>query len=267
LPEIQKELDGRYSGKSFQAFAISTGDPEYYLTAFKEELNVSMPWLSMNTRLINPYYLEVYEQWELNQDHPTAVLLDTRGVIRYRGSGDGTGVANSDINYREMFDMIGTLLEEAGTPTGREVGNRAIDFTLSDILNDEEIKLSEHFDKPILLTFWGTGCLECGDLVPGVYAQNIQEMYGGPSRLNVIGVDHHTPTDFLHGFVLQNGIEYPVLVDESGNVFGKYRIRDEFIFIVLDTDGIIRYRGTELSHEIIEVLDEIVGRPEAERAF
>lgn len=227
-------------------------------------MKVDFPWLSMDVRLPNPYYRELYDQWELVDEHPTLVLIDHTGTIRYRGQGKGDGSREGDIDYRVAFDLIGTLLAEAPQPTGWHIGNRAIDFTLQQFGTDESVTLSDHFGETILLTFWGTGCIECGDLVPGVYAQLIQETYGGPEKLTVIGVDQYTPLDFLEEYIAQMEIEYPVLLDPTGGVFNRYRIGQDFLFIVIDSEGIIRYRGEELSSDIEKVLDELIVQPSEE---
>ncbi len=259
MPEIQLELDGRYADLNVEALAISTGDPEWYLSEFKNQLNVTMPWLMMDTRLPNPYYQELYDLWGLIDEHPTLVVLDANGVIQYRGTGDG-GLDEGDINYRFAFDLLGELVEEsqsqaATSNAGWDVGQQAADFTLS-TLDDHSHTLSDYLGSTVLLTFWGTGCLDCGDLVPGVYAQEIRTRYGDPEGLVVLGIDHHTPLDFMETFLAQMDINYPVLIDPQGTVFNRYKIFDEFVFIVVDPEGIIRYREPELEGDIFKVLDE-----------
>jgi len=244
-----------------EALAISTGDPEWYLAEFKKQLNVSMPWLMMDIRLPNPYYQEQYDLWGLIEEKPTLVVLDADGVIRYRATGDG-GVGEDEINYRFAFDLVGELIEEAQAQSasanvGWDVGQQAADFTLS-TLGGEPYTLSDYFGKTILLTFWGTGCLECGDLVPGVYAQEIRERYGNPEDLIILGVDHNTPLDFLEAFLDQMKINYPVLIDAQGSVFNRYRIFDDFVFVVIDPEGVIRYRELELEGDIFKVLDQFL---------
>ncbi len=220
-----------------------------------------MPWLMMDTRLPNPYYREQYERWNLNEEHPTLVILDHEGVIRYRASGDG-GVGPEDINYRFAFDLIGELLQEAQADAapqpGWEVGAQALDFQLPD-LNGQTHALADYRGKTVLLTFWGTGCVECGDLVPGRYAQEVRADYGNPSELVVLGVDHHTPRDFLRNFVEEFEIDYPVLLDDKGGVFAAYRVLDEFLFVVVDPEGVVRYRGPELSDQVYGTLNELLG--------
>ena len=245
-----------------EALAVSTGDPEWYLEAFKKELNVTMPWLSMDTRLPNPYYQEQFDLWGLVEEHPTLVVLDSNGVIRYRGAGYG-GTGEDQINYRYAFDLIGELIEEASAhaadiPTGWDVGQRAPDFSLN-TLQGETYTLSDYFGKTVLLSFWGTGCLECGDLVPGVYAQEILDRYNNPQDFVVLGIDHYTPQDFLEDFIEQMEIKYPVLVDAKGDVFSLYRVLDEFVYIVIDPQGLIRYRDIELEGDIYGVLDALIG--------
>lgn len=113
MPEIQKELDGRYKDANVQAFGISYGDPDWYLREFKKALGAEFPWLMMDVRLPNPYYREQAELWELVEENPTLVILDTKGVIRSRGQGKGDTDDPDDIHYREAFDLVAELLAEA----------------------------------------------------------------------------------------------------------------------------------------------------------
>ena len=258
---MQKELDGRYQGENVQFYAISTGDPDWYMRAFKEQMGSKFPWLLLDINLPNPYYQEIFDLYGLHEDYPTLFLLDHNGVIRFRDFGGNT--AGKELDYRGAFDLIGTLLQEAkATQTadieqGWEVGQQALGFSLNDV-NGVPYALSDYLGKTVLLSFWGTGCADCGDLVPGIYAQEIRERYGNPEDFVILGIDYYTPADFLTQFIRQMKVEYPVLVDPKGEVFSAYRIADEFLFIVIDPQGTIRYRERELEGDIYGVLDELL---------
>jgi len=259
---MQNELDGRYQGENVQFYAISTGDPDWYMRAFKEEMGSKFPWLLLDINLPNPYYQEIFDLYGLHEDYPTLFLIDNKGTIRFRDYGGNS--AGKDLDYRGAFDMVGTLLQEAKAaqpaevPTGYLVGERALDFTLSTV-EGEIHTLSDFLGKTVLLTFWGTGCEDCGALVPGVYAQEIRKHYENREDFIVLGVDYKTPGDFLAMFIQQMEIEYPVLMDPNGTIFSAYQILDEFLFIVIDSQGIIRYREKELEGDIYKALNELLG--------
>ena len=77
---MQKELDGRYQGENVQFYAISTGDPDWYMRAFKEQMGSKFPWLLLDINLPNPYYQEIFDLYGLHEDYPTLFLLDGVGA-------------------------------------------------------------------------------------------------------------------------------------------------------------------------------------------
>lgn len=110
MPQFQKELDGRYKGENIQFFGISMGDDQEYLKRFKQHCGVSFPWLALDIRRPNPYYQEVFDQWELGMQFATVVIIDDEGIIRFRDYG-GDYIEKS-LDYRKAFDFIGELLRE-----------------------------------------------------------------------------------------------------------------------------------------------------------
>lgn len=248
MPEIQKELDGRYSEEKVEALAISTGDPDWYLREFKAQMNVTMPWLMMDTRLPNPYYQEQFDLWALKEEHPTLVVLDAQGVIRYRATGLG-GVGEDDINYRYAFDLIGTLVQEAkaaraaapAADIGGQVGNQAPDFTLSD-LSGNAYTLSDYRGTVVVLEIWSWGCSTCGDPNHVFDFKRIYREYPR-ERVTVLSVDAFADPDLvaLEEYLGVQHIEYPVLI-KALNTSYDYRVVTMPVLFILDQNGVIRYR-------------------------
>ena len=244
MPEIQKELDGRYAGQKVAALAISTGDPDWYLREFKAQMNVTMPWLMMDTRLPNPYYQEQYDLWQLEEDHPTFAVLDAQGVIRYRETGLG-GVAEGDINYRYAFDLIGTLLEEAKAAPAAEVGgqvdNQAPDFTLSD-MSGYAYTLSNYRGTVVVLEIWNWGCSACDDPDHVFDFKRLYREYPR-ERVTVLSVDAFADPDLvqLEEYLTLQRIEYPVLINGLNTSY-DYRVVTMPVLFIIDQDGIIQYR-------------------------
>lgn len=108
LPEIQKQLDERYLDQNVQAFAIGTGLPAWYLRDLKESLDITFPWLLCDFRLPDPYFSQLFATWELSEEASTLVIIDSEGIIRFRGQG-----YDEEIDYVAAFDLIGELLSEA----------------------------------------------------------------------------------------------------------------------------------------------------------
>lgn len=112
MPEIQAVLNGRFKDENVQAVGISTGDSAAELRDFRTQEGVIFPFLMANPSLPNPYYLEVFETWELSVLYPTLVILDSEGIIRFRASGL-QGTDEDEVDLRGVFDLIDTLLQEA----------------------------------------------------------------------------------------------------------------------------------------------------------
>jgi len=66
-----------------------------------------------------------------------------------------------------VFLFVLVLLVLSLSAQELNLGDRAIDFTAVDI-NGNEIKLSDFYDKVILLDFWGTWCGPCKKEIPNL---------------------------------------------------------------------------------------------------
>lgn len=263
MPEIQKELDGRYAQENVETLAISTGDPDWYLREFKKQLGVTMPWLMMDTRLPNPYYQEQFDLWGLKEEHPTLVVLDWQGVIRYRATGNG-GVGPDDINYRYAFDLIGTLIHEADVAraapdVGGQVGNRAPDFTLTD-LHGNAYTLSDYRGTVVVLEIWTWGCSTCGDPNHVFDFKRLYREYAR-ERVTVLSVDAFSDPDLvaLEDYVSLQRIEYPVLINGLNTSY-DYRVVTMPVLFIIDQGGVIQYRKqtNEFDEEAQALLDQLL---------
>lgn len=158
--------------------------------------------------------------------------------------------------------VLGTpIVDQEETPRGWDVGDLAIEFELPDVDGDLHA-LSQYLGKTVMLNFWGTGAYECGQVVAGVFAQDIYEMYEGSEDLVILGIDRDTPPDYRISHIRDEEIAYPVLVDEVGEVFSLFRIGNEFITLLIDPDGIIQFRDVEMETDnVLTALEELVGPP------
>ncbi len=141
----------------------------------------------------------------------------------------------------------------AETNTGIDVGQKASTFQLLTI-DDKKLELeSFRKDKVILMVFGATWCPACRHEVP-----LLKEYYGEfkDSGLEVLNIDIQESKKKVGSFVEKNGINYPVVLDVTAKVASLYKVRGIPLNIILDKDGIIKYRDNRPPSK--EILDKLL---------
>ncbi len=133
---------------------------------------------------------------------------------------------------------------------GNEVGDIAFDFTLNDV-NDVSHTLSSYRGKTaVLLVFWYTGCPHCVKEIPDLI--KITDNYG-EKGMKVLSLNVYDSKDKLKKFIEKNKINYTVLDDSQQKTLTKYKVVGVPENIIVDSEGIIRYRHSRPpSDEIIK---------------
>lgn len=116
----------------------------------------------------------------------------------------------------------------------------APDFTLTDQYGKEHT-LSEYKGKTIFLNFWGTWCPPCRSEMPEI--QKLYEKYGSNEEdLVVLGIaapeygDEGTVEE-IKEFLSENEYTFPVVMDETGEMFYWYGISAFPTTFMIDADG------------------------------
>ncbi len=140
----------------------------------------------------------------------------------------------------------------AETNTGIDVGQKASTFQLLTI-DDKELELeSFRKDKVVLMVFSATWCPACRHEIP-----LLKEYYNEfkDDGLEVLNIDIQESKKKVSSFVGKNKINYPVILDSTAAVAMLYKVRGIPLNIILDKDGIIKYReNAPPSKEIIKKL-------------
>ena len=112
--------------------------------------------------------------------------------------------------------------------------------------NGVEHRLSDYRGKTVFINFFATWCGPCQREIP-----DIEKLYHdrGENANDVVVIavanpktaDHPTNSDVSleegKAFIDERGITYPVLMDETGEVFGAYGVRSFPTTYMLDKDG------------------------------
>ncbi|MFQ5712719.1 MAG: TlpA family protein disulfide reductase [Candidatus Scalinduaceae bacterium] len=140
----------------------------------------------------------------------------------------------------------------AETNTGVAVGQKVATFELLTI-DDEKLELeSFRKDKVVLLVFSATWCPACRHEIP-----LLKEYYGEykDDGLEILNIDIQESKKKVGSFVEKNKINYPVVLDSIAKAAMLYEVRGIPLNIILDKDGIIKYReNIPPSKEILEKL-------------
>jgi thiol-disulfide isomerase/thioredoxin len=88
--------------------------------------------------------------------------------------------------------------------------------------------------QPTVLWFWAPWCPKC--LAQGPETANVAAEFEG--RAHVIGVAGLDSADAMRGFVDQAGVGgFTNLSDEAGEIWRKFEITEQSVYVLLDQDG------------------------------
>lgn len=112
--------------------------------------------------------------------------------------------------------------------TGLAVGDRAPDFTLTDV-HGRRVTLSALRGHAVWLNFWATWCPWCRTEMPDM--EQVHRRYG--DRILIYGVDIQEPQPTVSRYLAAHGITYDVLLDRTGAVATLYDVNalPESVFI------------------------------------
>jgi len=127
--------------------------------------------------------------------------------------------------------------------------NTAPSFTLSGLKGNMVSLGGFSGEKGVLLDFTTTWCPACVTIIPAV--KNIYRNYDN-NGLKVLAVYINEPKERVEAFVKKHNIPYTVLLDTDGAIANKYSIRGVPTVVVVDKQGLVRYKGHGIPEEIIE---------------
>lgn len=135
--------------------------------------------------------------------------------------------------------------EETDAPEQATVGKPAPDFTLKDAAGNEH-SLSEYEGKIVVLEWFSTEC----PYVKRHYkaetmSKAIEEIGGGDVEVQWLAVDssHFANPEASKKWKEKYGVNYPILMDSSGEVGKRYGAKTTPHMYVIDREGMLRYNG------------------------
>ncbi|WP_426351277.1 cytochrome c biogenesis protein CcdA [Alloiococcus sp. CFN-8] len=201
------------------------------------------------------------------------VILVLMGIMTFTGwmnniSGYLNSVSpNSTVSSQEDKSEGDTTKEQdqEATPEAPEEAEEestpAIDFTLTDQYGNEH-KLSDYKGKVVFLNFWATWCPPCRKEMPDIQA--LYEKYNKNSEdVVILGVaspksaenpnTRETDKEGVLSFLEENDLSFPILFDNTGDVFYEYYVQSLPTTYLIDKEGNIHgYAPGMLTKDIME---------------
>ncbi|ETI70281.1 TlpA disulfide reductase family protein [Neobacillus vireti] len=133
-----------------------------------------------------------------------------------------------------------TASQTASTKETLGIGIKAPDFELK-TLTGETVKLSNLKGKKVMLNFWATWCGPCKAEMPEM--EQFSKQIGDDIVILAVNID---PQLDVKGFVDENKITFPILLDTDDKVNETYQIMAIPTTYFIDSKGIIqnKYPGT-----------------------
>jgi thiol-disulfide isomerase/thioredoxin len=92
--------------------------------------------------------------------------------------------------------------------------------------------------KVTVVDFWGTYCKPCLAMLPSL--QKLSVDYGTRGVV-IVGVAADDNPGLVAEVLRRHGVTYPNVVDDSGNVRGRFRVTDVPATLVFDGTGVLRF--------------------------
>src|SRR4030095_9812371 len=111
----------------------------------------------------------------------------------------------------------------------------------------EFVSLDELKGKVVLLDFWGTWCGPCVASVPAL--RDLNKKYAKESGVVMLGVSSDGDEDKWKTFTAKEKMVWPQYLDRDHAVQRAFAVRAFPTYIVIDAEGIVRYRDVGTSFE------------------
>ena len=132
----------------------------------------------------------------------------------------------------------------------------APDFSLT-TLEKENISNASLRGKVVLLDFWGTWCPPCRESVP--ILRNLNKKYTG-KPFQLVGVSSDEDEDVWRTYIDAQHMNWSEYIDLSGDVQQAFKIQSFPTYIVLDKDGVVRYRQSGVGDSTQGDLEDAINK-------
>ena len=135
-------------------------------------------------------------------------------------------------------DTPKTATEASAAKEGLSIGSSAPNFELKTLTGDT-VTLSQLKGKKVMLNFWATWCPPCKAEMPEM--EQFSKQIGDDTVILAVNID---PQLDVQGFVNENKITFPILLDTEDKVNEAYQILSIPTTYFINSKGIIQNKYT-----------------------
>lgn len=152
-----------------------------------------------------------------------------------------------------------TVTVPGATESSGSSEKNASDFTMLDF-DGKEVKLSEHFGKPIVVNFWATWCPPCKQEMPA-FDKVFQER-GDKVDFMMVNLTDGVRDDVygVREFIKENGYRFPVYFDSAGEGSMEYGVMYIPTTVFIRPDGTVmeNHAGAMSENALNAYLDKLL---------
>ncbi len=130
---------------------------------------------------------------------------------------------------------------KSDAPIGLEVSYAAPHFTLQQ-LDGSKVHLSDFKGKTVMLNFWATWCPPCRAEMPEM-EQFYKDMKDQDVEIIAVNLtESESSIENVKTFKAEQGLSFPILLDEKGTAGSRYEIVSVPTTYFLDENGVIHFK-------------------------
>lgn len=123
--------------------------------------------------------------------------------------------------------------------------------------DNQDISNASLRGKVALIDFWGTWCPPCRESVP--ILKDLQKKYNG-KLFQLVSISSDDDEDVWKTFIAAQRMDWAEYLDSSGVLQNAFKIDSFPTYIVVDKDGVIRFRQAGLSSMTEGELEKAIGK-------
>jgi peroxiredoxin len=168
---------------------------------------------------------------EVQVTRHSVTLTDLKPLTEYKFV-----IRSVDVSGNEAIVDKGLVFTTlTAVPVGAAIGDAAPDFTLEQY-GGGQVTLSDFRGKWVMLHFWQSTCSACRSEVP--FIQSYYEKWGD-EQIIMLTIAVKDKFALVRAYMVGNGLDFPVLLDEEGEVDELYQLTGFPTTFFIDPDGII----------------------------